>query len=191
MEEESKVIRKKRLFIGIDLPVSIKEQLSSIKESYSDATGINWTAKDKLHITLYFLGSTPVDLMNGLSGIIEKSLFGIQPFEMNLTEISLFPGGKSARMIWGRFDKNEQFEQLVLKLDKGLRRLLPSLKAMRKPIPHVTVARFRERNIAKTLNFENKVLHETIDVSEITLWESKLSPKGAEYLPLKRFKLAG
>ena len=51
-------MRRSRLFIAISLPLQIKdaiyEQVKILKQKYS---GISWVDKEKLHITLKYLGS--------------------------------------------------------------------------------------------------------------------------------------
>jgi len=51
----------KRLFIGINLPTATKRQLSTItRKLVVQYPQIKWEDKDKLHITLKFLGSTAI-----------------------------------------------------------------------------------------------------------------------------------
>ncbi len=46
---------RRRIFLAINLPENIKEELLSYKEKWPELP-IKWTKKDNLHITLVFLG---------------------------------------------------------------------------------------------------------------------------------------
>ena len=49
--------------------------------------------------------------------------------------------------------------------------------------PHITIARFKERD-ALLIPEVNEAIEFKFEFSEITLFESKLSPKGAQYFEI-------
>jgi 2'-5' RNA ligase len=48
------VVRAKRLFVSLDLPVAVAELLVRLNPS---VPGVRWLAADQIHLTLAFLGN--------------------------------------------------------------------------------------------------------------------------------------
>ncbi len=78
-----------RLFIAINLPEEIKDILTSYQ---SDLPYVRWTKRDNLHITVKFLGDK------------EEEIERVEPFEVTINSISLWPSGDEARYIWAHTD---------------------------------------------------------------------------------------
>ena len=65
----------KRLFIAIDLPLSIVDYVNSTVQTIKlrGLNHIRWVKTENLHITLKFLGNTPEELVESVISDIETS----------------------------------------------------------------------------------------------------------------------
>jgi len=82
-----------RAFIAIDLPEDLKVTLNSFVNTLGAtiAAEVKWVLLKKLHVTLKFLGNISAAQQKNLTLSIETALHEIKPFELNFSEITLFP----------------------------------------------------------------------------------------------------
>lgn len=52
-----------RLFVGLDLPPEIADHVYSLRGGLENA---RWQEKEKLHLTLYFIGNVPEDKVHDI-----------------------------------------------------------------------------------------------------------------------------
>lgn len=126
-----------RLFVAIDLPVSVKEEIASIRENLS---GVRWVSAEQLHLTLRFIGE--VDDLS--SGEIRNSLATIHcsPFQLQLSSIGHFPPRKEPRVIWAGLNADDTLLLLQKEVERALQRA--GLPGETRPFaPHVTIARVK------------------------------------------------
>ena len=81
-----------RLFIGIDLPEKVKDDIYKkvIKKLESKYKHIKWERKEKLHITLRFLGRCKASRIEDISSALKKSVEGIEEFYIEIRHIDYF-----------------------------------------------------------------------------------------------------
>lgn len=176
-----------RLFIAIELPDGIKEQLRRLR---GDLPVARWAPPEQLHLTLLFLGeveSEKLDLvMTSLSGIHSPG------FVLSLAEPGCFPNRKRPRVLWVGIKP----EALLMKLAEQLRvsALACGIELEdRRFAPHITLGRIKQpdgNDADAFLNRAGRMEQTVIDVREFILFESRLGSRGAQHLPLKRFQLA-
>ncbi len=189
---------KKRLFLGIPIPDTIKNKLTEIQQSLT--TGdlppsrqgkppIRFVSKDNHHITISFLGSTEEEYIPKISDSLNRLIKNMSPFSLVFKDITFAPPDKTPRMIWAEFEKNSHFEDLVSSVDSSLRKYSQTdYRAGLKPIPHITLARFKNIDDIKKKKFKKQQIPDLV-VSEFSLYESRLSPNGPSYLSIQRFSL--
>ncbi len=192
-----------RLFVAINLPEEIKNNLLSFQERIGDLFPkeenqkevISWTKKENLHITMVFLGY----VVNKKIGLACKVLEDIgkrhNPFSLNLKQICCAPPDKKIpRMIWvkGKEEKN------ILDLKKDIDNSLFKAKILRrvenrKFTPHITLGRIRKWQWEKIIPGERPKISEEISLSSkvgsIELMESKLKRGEPEYSVVESVKL--
>lgn len=182
-----------RTFIAIELSPSIRQELSKIqnelKKSGADA---KWVKPENIHLTLKFLGATPVDKIEAINQILQDISEGFQSFEITVSHLGAFPRIESARVIW--LDINEGKE--VLK--KLAREIEEKISALGFPIEdrpfqtHITLARIRSSQnraalIEKLKDTKPPLLSQGVD--KITFLKSTLTPQGPIYEILKEANL--
>ena len=84
-----------RLFIAIDLPERIKDDISGL---YMAIPGAKWLDQSKIHITLRFIGDIAGDTMEKI--ISSLSTLSMPPFELYLKGVGHFPPRKTPRILW-------------------------------------------------------------------------------------------
>lgn len=189
--KENKQVGSKRLFVGIKMPNKINEEIQKAKAKLEVEVPGRWLPPQNWHVTLKFLGSCSIDMLSEISDALRKVVGKNSTFFTKVTDFGCFPSQKYARVFWLGLETSSSFEQLQSDTESSLENLgFPSEN--RSFHPHVTLVRFKKpaRINCETIN-ELATVKGTVQVKEITLFESVLTPQGATYLKLENFKLKG
>ncbi|MBN1212556.1 MAG: RNA 2',3'-cyclic phosphodiesterase [candidate division Zixibacteria bacterium] len=165
-----------RLFVAIDLPDRVKEQLRYICHG---VPGASWLEPEQLHLTLRFIGEVDG---GGFRDIVETlAHIRCEPFSVALEGTGCFPLRKEPKSLWVGVEKNEALTHLQKKIDTALIRAgLP--KEGRKFSPHITVAQLKGPRVNKIAGFlaANGLFKVApFPVDEFCLYSSFLSSQGA------------
>ncbi len=176
-----------RLFSGIELPDSIREDLSDLN---LPLPGTRWIDMDNLHLTLRFVG----DVDNRTASEFADSLAGIEvsAFPMRLVGLGTF-GGRDPRIIWVGVEAGEELERLARANERAARAagLEPPVRAFK---PHVTLARLKHaqpERLARFLQKHGGFRSEPFYVTHFTLFSSKPHTGGGPYIVEETFPLFG
>ena len=182
---------KKRVFIAINLPSSIKEKIflfiQSLKEKNSHLR-IKWVEKENLHLTLHFLGYLEDKELSQVEKIVESSLSQTKPTRLRLEEIGGFPRLSSPRVIF--LKTKEIGEDSIHFLQKEIGQKLKKMGFFvdsRLWKAHITLGRNKTGRGQLSL-IKNSLVGEEFEVQSIEIMESKLSPLGPKYKIIKSFK---
>jgi 2'-5' RNA ligase len=180
-----------RLFVALRLPPTVVDELVAWQSSeLAGAPGVRRLSRDHLHVTLAFLGARPAGERAAIERIVrdtarEASLptFHAQRYRetprVGMVVLAEEPGPDGSRA--GR--AAALAERLMLRLEEiGAYR-----RERRSWLPHVTVARFRER---PRLSPAVPDLG-SFSPSEVALYHSVLRPAGAQYEILDAVALGG
>lgn len=175
-------MKSKRLFLAIPMSQELASLVSSQLKNVD--LPVKWIPQENWHVTVHFFGSVGVPALPQLKKTIKKTAQKFPPFILEAKSI-LIKSGKGQTMIWVGFKEAPSFEKLALAISESA-----GATASRKPLPHVNLARHKERIKSDKLPLliSPSVI---LDVSSIELWESKLSPKGSTYFSLESFTLRG
>jgi len=85
-------MKKRRLFIAINLPANVKKKLIDWQKNISIRLNqysgeVNWVRKSNLHITLFFIGYVDDDEMYEICNIAKQVAKNHGPFTINLEKI--------------------------------------------------------------------------------------------------------
>lgn len=177
---------RKRLFLAISLPKQYIDILDEYKNNFSSTSQLLWVTKENLHITLYFFGYEEEKNIRYLSTKIKSTLQKFDPFRLKFKNISLAPPDASPRMIWAVFNESQQF----IEITKAVKEVKSISEKHRdyKPIPHITLARFKYLREIKNIELKQPTLGD-LKVTHFNLCQSKLTPKGPIYTIIKEYKL--
>lgn len=127
-----------RLFVGIDLPQNIKEQLYTLRGGLS---GANWRAPERMHLTLRFIGTIPEHIADEV--LRELRYIRFPAFHMSLKSIGYFDVGGIPHHLWAGADNEKILQDLHDKVDAAIKRAGGGDRADFKFLPHVTLAKLQ------------------------------------------------
>ena len=163
-----------RLFLAIDIPGSIQDQVAPL--ACPELEQVRWTTSHQLHITLVFLGDQPPHRLEEIIEAIAEVQF--TPFNLTLERIGHFRSG----IIWLGVEENEQLLRLQKSLSHKIRGLGIKLE-QRKFIPHLTLGRCKKLTpeILETVAGKGVGFKTGFEVEAFQLKSSVLKVDGAEY----------
>jgi len=181
---------KNRLFVAAEIPQPAFSEIIEIKDRVFNNYPIRWEPISKLHLTLKFLGDTPVELIEPLANALLSVTNSFQAFFSNFTGFGIFYRNKKPAILWVGLNNNDNLIELFSKIEKVSVELgFP--KETRVFKPHITLARLKGNENLSLLNeFINKKLSsEKFNINKINLIRSKLLPTGSVYSVVKSFNL--
>lgn len=179
-----------RAFVAIELPESLRQALAREQSRFrAVCPDARWTRPEGIHLTLKFLG----EISDAQVDEVKKALQGIGRFEkftVRAQGFGFFPDARRPRIFWAGLDAPPEIGRLAAQVEGAMAPLgfPPEDRAFR---PHLTLARFKiprpQPRLQALLAEQDDPLLGSFEVSEFFLWESKLSPRGAEYRKVAQF----
>ncbi len=191
-----------RLFIGVELEPGVAAAAANAAGALRDrlaaariAVAARWTPRENLHLTLWFIG----DVADERARTIHDALappFARPAFDARLAGLGAFPPAGRPRVFWIGLQSGAAPMQALHAELAG--RLAPlGFQAERRPFAaHLTIARVKAIEPRSAgLRVRRILLEGRIDagvtrISAVTLFSSRLSPKGSTYTPLLRVPLS-
>jgi 2'-5' RNA ligase len=179
-----------RAFIAIDLPGAVHSALAEAQQCFrSAASDARWTRPEGTHLTLKFLG----EISDAQTKQVVEALTQIGPFEPFSVEVKsfgFFPQAQTPRVFWAGVMAPPALAELAAQVESRMEKI-GFEREDRAFAPHLTLARFQvprpQPNLEAAVAARVKTSMGTFDASEFFLFESKLSPQGAQYKKLMRF----
>ena len=180
-----------RLFITLDIPdETIREIVRLRDELYSDKSP-RWEGKDKLHITLKFLGDTDVDVIPQLELMLTKLSDDFEQMKLSFNQFGIFYRNKLPSIFWLGISNNSYLVDIQDAVDEYCE-LFGFEREKRKFHPHLTLLRIKGNenfvlleNIAQT-----KITPLIFTAKTISLMKSELRRTGSAYTIIKSFELS-
>ncbi|MBV9168455.1 MAG: RNA 2',3'-cyclic phosphodiesterase [Chloroflexi bacterium] len=179
-----------RLFFAIELPADVRAALGRL-QPHDDGTAYRWVDPSLMHVTLAFLDEQPEDLLPKLEAIATQAASGSQAATLRLGEAGSFGSRRAPRVFWiGLSGDTDALHELQQRLAGALRGAGITLED--RPFnPHITLARRRERAAGTTPDWPPPhVEHPSFPMNELTLFQSRLSPRGPTYTAVFRAPLS-
>jgi RNA 2',3'-cyclic 3'-phosphodiesterase len=181
-----------RAFIAIELPLEVKTFLTEVS-SYLKRHGsdVKWVKPEGIHLTLKFLGNIHIELVEKIEHAA-KPVFSEQSLiDLGIEGLGAFPTLKRPRVIWaGCLDSKGRLPPLVAQLENALENL-GLAKEKREFNPHLTLGRVRSNagiiDLAPAIRQKQDVMGPAFAADHAVLFQSVLSPAGAQYTELRRF----
>lgn len=190
--KEDKNNFEKRLFIAIDIPEFIKDNIYNFTAALlKEEKQIKVVSAPNIHITLKFLGNINTGKVSKIEKAIKETADTFRRFKYEINgKINAFPGPNNARVVFLEIGNGgRQISEIYNELENNLSGV-KIRKEKRKFFPHITIARIKnKKNVGQLVNNHEMDSVDRLDCLEITLFESKLKPQGAEYTILNKFSL--
>ncbi len=92
-----------RTFIAIELDDALKAALRHAQEGLSGriaARTVRWVHVEGIHLTLKFLGDTPVASVEGVKAAFARAAEEVGPFRLAAKGLGCFPNMRQPRVVW-------------------------------------------------------------------------------------------
>jgi len=187
-----------RLFVGIELDDRVREAAARISDSVrrklSESVDARWIAASNLHITLWFIGEVDEPRSEELLDVLGRP-YTVPGFDLEIAGLGAFPPSGAPRVFWlgvgaGLESLRRVHSELAVRL--GPLGFEPERRAYS---AHLTIARVK----TVTRATPHRALREMLQglpavagrcrTTHVTVFRSRLSPKGADHEVLLRIPL--
>lgn len=182
-----------RTFIALDLPqsilASIDQQTARLRQTLGEDV-VRWVPTRNMHLTLKFLGNTPVSHLDFIKQMLTQAADSTPQFDLQISGLGSFPSPKRARVLWLGVYAAAGLAALQQAVESGAERL--GYEKEERPFsPHLTAGRVRQGIDAKNLQKISNVIS-TIQlgkignarVDSVHLYQSGLNSEGSVYTKL-------
>ncbi len=179
-----------RVFIAVPINNDIIETIHCSLSKIDIYNKFKWEPKEKLHVTLKFIGEISESKIFTLDNILNKISENFNTFNIKVNRLGYFYKNSIPTIFWFNFFRSEHLNALKYSIEnqlseKGFEQDDKDFKA------HVTLIRvksdFEKQNISffKGLDIEQKELK----VEKILLMKSELNRNGSIYKIINEYKL--
>ena len=189
-----------RLFVGIEISPAVViatteliAELRAAGATLAPRSRITWVTAERLHITVRFIGHVDDTRAAEIRAVLAPPLT-LNPFALTIAGVGTFPPKGPPRVVWaGLTGGRDQLKVIEATVSERLERA--GVPREERPYhPHLTLARVGDAAGLRPAPFVGsfgEIGLGTTWVDAITLFESRLSPKGPAYVALARTPLAG
>ena len=187
--------RRLRTFIAVDLSKPLRDRLVSLQESLArTGAAVKWVEVENLHVTLLFLGEVDERELPPLCRAVSVTCGRHERFPLSVETVGCFPNPRRPRVVWaGVGEGGPELVALHDALEPPLMELGCYRREERSYTPHVTLGRVKSDGpadalaaaLAKKANWHGG----EVEVRELLVMSSELTPRGPEYTVLSRGKL--
>ena len=152
---------------------------------------LTWVTPDRMHLTVRFIGAADDEKLAALRRVLEAP-FETTGFTLSVHGTGTFPPKGPPRVVWaGLQDGRDRLRALEREMTARLSTI--GIPPEDRPYnPHLTLARVREpAGLRAAVLLDGLQAHAFGEspIDAITLFESRLSPKGPTYVALSRTAL--
>lgn len=187
-----------RAFIALPLDDELRKRIAeSLMKWRQFDPELKWVDPALLHVTLRFLGEIDPSLLPKFEQAIRETARDVAPFVISLGRAGAFPSLARPRVFWLGLSPANRLLSLASELDRKLAQLGWGNREERF-VSHLTVARLRRevRPLPGFLTYWQRLADGSEEgpagswmTDRLVLYESRLHPRGPEYLPLLQVKL--
>lgn len=189
-----------RLFVAVPLPAAAIAACTQVVDTVRMGPlgrVPRWVHLDNLHLTVRFLGDTPVELVPDVALALTDALAGHEAFEVELAGAGMFPGPRKPRTLWLGITRGAtELGALAAEVDAPLVRLgwPHDTRAYR---PHLTVARMDAVAPATGVTIAEDLAHvaagwqTSFRATQVVLYRSHLGGGPPRHEPLVEVPLPG
>lgn len=173
-----------RLFLGLPVPVELARALIRAAQQI-DLPKARWTAPEKAHLTLVFLGEVADDRLSAI--MQELAELEAASLQLRITRLGSF---SRTGVLFAEVDPASDLRHLQAQVEQRMSRC-DFIQERRPYRPHITLARFhpvRGLNQARLASLRSP-LPVSFRVDAMNLYRSHLSSKGSSYEILVQKKL--
>ncbi len=179
-----------RLFVALEIPEPVKDRLIEIRKSVcNDEINFRWEPREKLHITLKFIGNMDENLLEQIKCDL-LFIENLRKLNGVIKNFGFFFRDDYPSILWASIYISPEVNRIVANLEDIFSGYgIP--KEKRKFKPHLTLLRIKKDpgkdfiNNFKAVNFEPLFFQS----DKIILFQSELTKSGSKYYELKTYHL--
>jgi len=184
--------KKIRAFYAIELNDDVRNAARNIMDQLKTcewSEHVRWTPIENLHLTIRFLGDVSEKVLEQLNISIKSQLANAAPFSVMFKEPRLFPHFKKPRVVAAIISHNDALIALANILESctiaaGLEPESRQFKG------HLTLGRCT-KTFPKRIKLDPMPFSSKLPVTNVSLFQSRLSSEGPTYIKLEEFALGG
>jgi 2'-5' RNA ligase len=186
-----------RAFIALPLPEKASHQLDQFLGNLKTKVphGFRLVNIENTHLTLAFLGDTPLEKIKHLSVMLGELTEKYTALPVHFTHLGAFPSLARMRIFWLGMEATPKLIALQKDVNQCCRAC--NLPTDDKPfVPHLTLARLSDgmsqverMQSGELLKLSAKGLQDAFILERLVLFQSLLKPAGAIYSPVHEFNL--
>lgn len=186
-----------RAFLALDPPPEVLRNIADIQAALKrDIRGIlSWVRPEGIHLTLKFFGYIARNDVQAISEVVAGQAAGARPLNLEAKGLGLFPDTRRPRVLWlGISGEVERLIALQRTIDRGLE--TRGFAREQRPFKaHLTLARVKSQQglsgFGSALAVSGSRSAGAFTATDLTLFRSELTPKGAIYTTLGHFPFQG
>lgn len=178
-----------RAFIAVQIPGEIKQRFGEIQRTLERSRAdVRWAKPGNTHLTLQFLGNTPVDKIEEIESALSRVGASHRGFGISIGGLGAFPNERRPRVLWiGVSQGADSLAALQSSVSREMKKL--GFKPEKRGYsPHITLGRVKSpKNVEKLMHLleaERRFHAGTFHATEIHLIRSVLSSEGPTYSTL-------
>lgn len=176
---------KIRAFLALNASAAAQSKIAGIIDELSMVkSDVKWEPKDKLHVTLKFLGDVEEPVLKNLAEDLKYELSNFGQFEIRYKTLGCFPNIRLPRVVWVGAEDREKKIFALNKTIEAKAKMFNFENESNRFHPHVTLGRVKGSRgldevmeILKTFEFDDIV----DTASEVYIMKSLLQKSGSVY----------
>jgi 2'-5' RNA ligase len=190
-----------RTFIAIELDEELRHNLRQLQDRLRGQVAprcVRWVRPEGVHLTLKFLGDTPLDKIDAVHAALAQAAAQVEPFTFDVSGLGCFPNTRRPRVVWvgiqeptGRLARlRDLIEHCVAPVGFPTER--------RSFHPHLTLGRVQRHASKSEVREIGEVVAtcitgavDEVAVASVAHIKSDLQPSGAVYTTLFDASLGG
>jgi len=179
-----------RLFVSLKIPDEVLDRvLEEVHNAAENPLNFKWETKNKIHLTLKFIGEIEEKLVEPISSELEF-VENYSSFKCSISRFGFFFRNHEPRILWSDLQSEVSFSPIVDELNNRMEKFGIESE-QRKFKAHLTLLRIKKEVTEKFLQRIKSYEFEKINftANKIALVQSQLSKEGARYKDLKTYEL--
>jgi 2'-5' RNA ligase len=127
-----------RLFTGISIPPNIGDRLVHVMNSVRSLPGLRLTTRDKLHLTVTFIGEWPEERLEELKTALANVAIP-EPIDIGLARLGWLPNERFPRILYAGVSSTDALQQLASATTEVVAKLGAKPDRRRAYRPHITL----------------------------------------------------
>lgn len=186
-----------RTFIGLEVGERIRDRAMALQDDLAQSGApVKWVEEENVHLTLLFLGEVDdrdlVEICHAVSDVAKEQ----SPFSIRAETLGCFPNMRRPKVVWiGITDGKEEVVALHKALEEPLLDLGCYRREARQYTPHITLGRLKgdapTESLADLIADKSEWKAGDVNIEEVCVFSSELTPQGPVYTVISRGKLLG